>query len=285
MVRSIVNRMSARLRRQEGFTLVELLAAMAAGLVVVGGLVTVLSVTLQQTTNTFSRVDATERARVALTHIEDELHSACLVNDVTPIQGGAQGSQDSTANSLVFVSQFGTSANPTPVEHKITYSPTNNTLTEYNYAVTGASSDPTKWVFSSTPTNTVGTLLLTNVSQILLPTTPTPTPVPVFKYFAYEPYTDQNGNAAMMLMDGSESVPGTSALPNPYPLSTAPGLSATDASNTAEVMVNLLVGPAGHGFENTNLSGTSDPVTDSIVLRFTPPPNAAGAGTSFGPCS
>lgn len=285
MVRSLVNRMSARLRRQEGFTLVELLAAMAAGIVVVGGLVTVLSVTLQQTTATFTRVDATQHARIALTHIEDELHSACLVNDVTPIQGGAQGSQDSNANSLVFVSQFGTAASPTPVEHRITYSPTNNTLTEYNYAVTGGNSDPTKWVFASTPTNTSGTLLLSNVSQITLPTTPTPTPVPVFQYFAYEPYTDQNGNAAMMLMDGSAPVPGTSSLPNPDPLSTASGLTATDASNTAEVMVNLLVGAAGHGFENTNQSGTSDPVTDSIVLRFTPPPNAAGAGTTFGPCS
>jgi type II secretory pathway pseudopilin PulG len=284
-MRSIVNRISGRLRRQEGFTLVELLAAMAAGMVVVGGLVTVLSVTLQQTTATFTRVDATERARTALTHMEDELHSACLVNDVTPIQGGAQGSQDSDANNLVFVSQFGTSANPTPVEHKITYSPINHTLTEYNYTISGSSSDPTKWVFSSSPTISAGTLLLTNVGPIMLPTTPNPTPVPVFKYFAYEPYTDQNGNPAMMLMDGSASVPGTSALPNPYPLSTTSGLSQTDAANTAEVMVNLSVGAAGHAFENTNLTSANDPVTDSIVLRFTPPPNAAGAGTTFGPCS
>jgi Tfp pilus assembly protein PilW len=284
-MRSLADRMSARLRHQEGFTLVELLASMAAGLVVVGALVTVLSVTLQQTTATFTRVDATQRARTALTHVEDELHSACLVNDVTPIQGGAQGSQDSNASNLVFVSQYGTSASPTPVEHKITYNAINHTLTEYNYPVTGSSSDPTKWMFASTPTNTSGTLLLNNVGQIVLPTTPLPTPVPVFKYFAYEPYTDQNGNAAMMLMDGSAPVPGTSSLPNPDPLSTSGGLSQTDAANTAEIVVNLSVGAAGHGFENTNLASANDPVTDSIVLRFTPPPNAAGAGTTFGPCS
>jgi prepilin-type N-terminal cleavage/methylation domain-containing protein len=279
MVRSIVHRMSARLRRQEGFTLVELLAAMAAGLVVVGGLVTVLSVTLQQTSDTFTRVDATERARIALTRIENELHSACLVNGVTPIEGGAQGSQDSDANDLVFVSQYGTSANPTPVEHKVTYSAANHTLTDYSYAVTGGT-DPTKWVFASTPTNAAGQLLLTNVGQIQSPKVQ-----PVFQYFAYEPYTDQNGNQAMMLMDGSTPVPGTSSLPNPDPLSTSAGLSQTDAANTAEVVVNLLVGAAGGGFENTSKSGTSDPVTDSIVLRFTPPADAAGAGTTFGPCS
>lgn len=281
---ALARRISARLRHQEGFTLVELLVSMAAGLVVVGGLVTVLSVTLQQTTYTFTRVDATERARTMLTHVENELHSGCTVNDVTPIQGGAQSSQDSDANDLVFVSAFGTSANPTPVEHKITYNNINHTLTEYNYAVTGGS-DPTKWVFATTPSNPNGQLLLTNVSQQVIPANPTPKVIPVFQYFAYEPYTDQNGNPAMMLMDGSASVPGTSALPNPDPLSTSPGLSATDAEAAAEVIVNLVVGAEGGNFENTNLSSAADPITDSIVLRFTPPPNAAGAGTTFGPCS
>jgi len=279
MVSPIVHRFLARLRREEGFTLVELLATMVAGLVVVGALVTVLSTALQQTSFTFTRVDATERARVTLTHIEDELHSACLVNDVTPIEGGAQGSQDSDANDLVFVSQFGTSANPTPVEHEITYNGTNHTLVENTYAVTGGS-DPTKWVFASTPTGATK-LLLTNVTQIANPST-----LPVFQYFAYEPYTDQNGNPAEMLMDGSASVPGTSSLPNPDPLSTSTGLSATDAGNTAEIVVNLQVGAAGGSFENSNKAGTSDPVTDSIVLRFTPPPDAAGGTTAtYGPCS
>jgi hypothetical protein len=89
----------------------------------------------------------------------------------------------------------------------------------------------------------------------------------------------------MMLLDGSAPVPGTSSLPNPDPLSTSSGLSQTDAANTAEIVLNLSVGASGHAFENTNLTSANDPVTDSIVLRFTPPPNAAGAGTTFGPCS
>lgn len=279
---SILARIAGRLRREEGFTLVELLATMVAGMVVLAAVVTVISVTLRQTSYTFTRVDATERARTMLAHLEDELHSACLVNGVTPIEGGAQGSQVSDANNLVFVSQFGTSANPTPVEHKVTYDSTAHTLTEYTYSVTGAG--PSQWVFSSTPTSTTGKLLLTNVSQVAIPNSTNYTPV--FQYFAYEPYTDVNGNQAMMLMDGSSSVPGTSALPNPDPLSVTPsGLSAADAANTAEVMVNLVVGPAGGAMENTNTPGAADPVTDSIVLRFTPPANAAGGNATFGPCA
>lgn len=271
-----------RLRRQEGFTLVELLATMAASMVVMAGVVTVISVALRQTTYVFTRSDATERARTTLAHLEDELHSACLVDAVTPIEGGAQGSQVSDANNLVFVSQFGTSANPTPVEHKITYSPTTRTLTEYTYSIAGGS--PTQWQFSPSPTTAAGRLWLTNVSQIPIQNSSNLTPV--FQYFAYEPYTDQNGNAAMMLMDGSSAVPGTSALPNPDPLPVTPnGLSQTNAAQTAEVIVNLNVGATGGNMENTNLANTADPVTDSIVLRFTPPANAAGGNATFGPCA
>jgi type II secretory pathway pseudopilin PulG len=281
---AILSRLARRLRRQEGFTLVELLVTMTAGIVVLGGVVTVISVALQQTTYTFTRVDATERARTMLARVGDELHSACLVNGVTPIQGGAQGSQVSDANNLVFVSQFGTSANPTPVEHKITYNSAAGTLTEYTYNVTGGS-DPTTWTFATTPTNTAGRLLLNHVSRIQTTGT-NPTLLPVFQYFAYEPYTDVNGNQAMMILDGSATVPGTTALPNPDPLPVMPsGLSPANAASTAEVMINLLVGAQGGNFENTNLTGASDPVTDSIVLRFTPPANAAGASTTFGPCA
>jgi Tfp pilus assembly protein PilV len=282
-VRSL-RRTGDRLRREDGFTLVELLVTMVAGMVVLAGVVTVISVALRQTSYTFTRVDATQHARSALEHIEDELHSACLVNDVNPIEGGAQGSQVSDANNLVFVSATGTSASPTPVEHKITYDPIKHTVTEYNYTVSNGTGDPTTWVFSSTPTNSAGTRLLMNTSQIPIPNTSNFTPV--FQYFAYEPYTDVNGNQAMMLMDGSASVPGTTGLPNPDPLPVTPsGLSAANAANTAEVIVNLVVGPAGGSMENTNLAGTADPVTDAIVLRFTPPANAAGGNATFGPCA
>jgi len=277
---SLLSRVKARLAREHGFTLVELLASMAAGMVVLGGLVTVISVALQQTTYTFTRVDATERARSMLAHVEDELHSACLVNGATPIQGGAGNTQASDSSNLVFISQFGTSASPTPVEHRITYNVAAGTLTEYTYTATTGGSDPTKWTFSSTPTNANGRLLLNHVSQIV-----SGSAIPVFQYFSYEPYTDQNGNPAMMLMDGTATVPGTTNLPNPDPLAVPLTTASSSAPSVAEVMVNLLVGAQGGTLENTRLSSASDPVTDSIVLRFTPPANAAGGTATFGPCA
>ena len=99
---------------------------------------------------------------------------------------------------------------------------------------------------------------------------------PIFQYFAYEPYTDANGNTDMMLMDGSASVPGTTSLPNPDPLPDSSGLSATNAPATAEVMINLVVGGAGHDHENTSILGTATPLTDSVVFRFTPVANTSG---------
>jgi prepilin-type N-terminal cleavage/methylation domain-containing protein len=271
----------SRLRHEDGFTLIELLVSMVAGLVVLGALGTVIAVTLRQTTDTFTRVDATERARTMVAHIEQELHSACLVTGVTPIEGGADGTQVSDANHLVFLSAYGTSAQPTPTEHEITFDPTRGTLTEYTYALTSGTGQQ-NWLFSSTPSLPAGRLLLTNVAQMR---TQNGTAVPVFQYFAYEPYTDVNGNQAMMLMDGTSSVPGTSALPNPDPLPTSSGLSQTNAAATSEVMINLDVGAAGGNMENTNLTDTVDPVTDALVLRFTPPPDTVSAGTIPGPCA
>jgi Tfp pilus assembly protein PilW len=263
-------------RLEDGFTLIELLVVMVAGIVVISALFTILDVTLRSTTRTFTRVDATQRSRTTFERLENELHSACLTSGVTPIEGGgANGSQDSDANNLVFVSQYGTSANPSPVEHKITFSSGAGTLTDYTYAVTGGSSP--NWTFASVPTPAAGTPLLNNVSAN--------GNTPVFQYFAYEPYTDTSGNADMMLMDGSTAIPGTSAFTNPYPLPTASGLSVSDAATTAEVKISLVVGASGGSNENTALTDTTAPVSDSVVLRLTPAANQSGGTSTFGPCA
>jgi Tfp pilus assembly protein PilW len=268
-----------RARHEGGFSLPELLVSMLAGIVVISALFTIVDTTLHATTRTFTKVDATERARTTLEQVENELHSACIADNVTPIQGGANGSQVSDANDLVFISQYGTAPTPTPVEHKLTFNATNSTLTDYTYAVNGGNAP--NWTFSSTPTTAAGTQLLNNVTRS--------GSTPVFQYFAYEPYTDASGNLDMMLMDGSSSVPGTTSLPNPDPLPTTSGLSASDSSQTAEVLINLVVGGGANANErnsgeNTNLADTKNTVTDAIVLRFTPAPNEAATGATFGPC-
>jgi prepilin-type N-terminal cleavage/methylation domain-containing protein len=261
---------------EAGFTLIELLVSMIAGLVVLSALFTILDVTLHNTTRTFTKVDATQRARTTLEKLENELHSACVTAGVTPIQGGGtNGSQDSDGNDLVFVSQYGTSANPSPVEHKIAFNSASKTLTDYTYSVTSGNS-PSNWVFSSTPTSANGTQLLTNVTQSGT--------TPVFQYFAYEPYTDTSGNSDMMIMDGSTSVPGTTTVPNPDPLPTSGGLSTANAASTVEVLITFVVGGRGGSGENTNYQDTNATVSDSVVLRLSPAANQAVGTSTFGPC-
>ena len=250
------------IRSEHGFTLVELLVTMTAGLVVLGTLFAILDVTMHQTTRTFSRVDATQRTRPAMETIENELHSACVADGVAPIQAG------STASNLIFVSQFGNSASPTPVWHELTFASTAGTLTDNTYTTAGTAPDWTR----GTPV--ASTLVLDNVKQA------------TFQYFAYQQAatTDAAGNAYEILPDGNNPVPGTSTAPF-SPLSTSPSLTGTDAQNAAEVLITLVVGPGGGSNENTNLSGVNQTVQDGVVLRLTPAPNHVGAGASFSPCA
>jgi hypothetical protein len=269
-------RIRDRARAEQGFTLIELLMSILIGMVVLGALFTIQIVTLHQTTSLFSKVDATSHARVGVEGIENELHSACITDKVTPILTG------STATTLMFVSQYGTGASLTPVEHQVTFSSAARTLTDATYAETGVTTSSTGapvYTFASTATST--RTVLSNVAQTGA--------TPVFQYFAYQapmnganPYTDSAGNSYMMLLDGTSVVPGTSVIPTPSPL--AVPLSATSSPNAAEVMISMSVGPSGGTGENTNLSNSVDQVQDGVVLRLTPAANHAGSGAVFLPC-
>jgi type II secretory pathway component PulJ len=257
--------------REDGFTLPELLVSMIAGLVVVGALFTIMDVTLHQTSRTYTKLDATQRARPTMEAIENELHSACVGGNTSPIQSG------SDANNLIFVTQYGTAASPVPQWHQISYSAGAKTLTESVYAVTGAAPN---WARGAQVGGT--RTLLTNVQQQLAGTPATAQNV--FQYFAYEPaYKDSSGNTDMIVLDGLNTVPGATTFPNPDPLPASP-LSATDAPSTVEVLINMVVGASGARGLNPALSGVNDTVTDAVLLRLTPPDNQVATGASFGPC-
>lgn len=269
-------RLCHKATREHGFTLIETLVTMLVGMVILGALFTIQTVTLHQTTRLFSKVDATQHARVAVEQFENELHSACIANNVTPILSG------STATTVQFVSQYGTAATLTPVEHQVTFNSSAGTLTDAVYQETGVttnSSGAPVYTFASSPSTT--RTLATNVAQI--------GSTPVFQYFAYQepmngssPYTDSAGDPYMMLLDGTSAVPGTSVIPAAAPLSVP--LSTTDASNAAEVLISMLVGPSGGTGESTHLADGADPITDGVVMRLTPAANHAGGGAVFLPC-
>jgi Tfp pilus assembly protein PilW len=83
------------LRDEEGTTLVELLVGMGMGMVVLAGLAMVMIVTLHGNARVDARVEATDNARVVMTRIIEELHSACVKPMATPVKEG------STRNTLI----------------------------------------------------------------------------------------------------------------------------------------------------------------------------------------
>lgn len=267
-------------RARGGFTLVELVVAMAAGIVVLIGGTTILFVTMHQTQRTFTKIDATRQARTAFGYIENELHSAC-VNGSPPIQGvAADGTVESDANNLVFLSYIGNAANPTPVWHQLSYSASLGTLTDTSYHATYTPSqtgnDWTRGSASATST------LLSN-----LPQQPTGSP-PVFQYFNYQSVgSDSSGNVYYAIPDGSNLSPLTGTRLTPAPLGTTGGLLAANANVTVEVVISLLVGPSAENIASSSLTSVDDAVTDSISLRLTTPPDYSSGSSSSGeyaPC-
>ena len=259
-----------RLADERGFTLVELLATMVAGAVVMAALGTIMTVTLKETTRSFTLVDATSRARPVFEQLENELHSACFADEQTPIQAG------SNPNSLIFMTSNGNAATPTQVWHEIVYNPAPTaTLTDTRYSTVYS-------VVNGIPTWSRGSLLAP--TRVLLNNVTRSGTTPVFQYYAYQtaPGTDAAGNQYMILPDGTAPVPGTSTTVS-NPLDPGASLSATDAPTAAEVLITLIVGPAGGFNENTNLANVGQTISDSISFRFTPAPNHTG-GVIPKPC-
>jgi len=255
---------------EAGFTLVELLAAMTAGMVVLGALVTIMTVTLQSTTRTFTRLDAAGRVRPVFEAIENEVHSACFAGEETPVQAG------SGPNALIFLSSTGNAATPTPVWHEIDYNPAPaNTLVDTSYQTSSSEvSGSLVWTRGSLQGSRT---LLTNVTAA--------TSISPFQFFAYQlaPGTDAAGNTYMILPDGMAPIPGTSTTVY-NPLAPGASLSATQAASAAEVLITLVVGPTGHNLQNTNLANTGITVTDAVGFRLTPAANHVGNGATFSPC-
>jgi hypothetical protein len=274
MLTALRSRLRTLRRGEHGFTLVELLVAMVAGMVVLFGLASIMIVTLHQTQRTFTTVDATRRARTALANVENNLHSACVAGK-PPIQGvTAGGVTESDANNLVFLSYFGDAANPTPIWHQLSFNSAARTLVDSTYNVTGTAPNWTQGTLIARTT------LLTNVIQLGANA--------VFQYYAYTPeYTDASGNVYWIIPDGTNAIPITGTVPASAALSTASGLSAANAGNTVEVVINLSVGASSGGLSNSSLTGVNDPVTDSISLRLTTPPDYVPSGSTqagYGPC-
>jgi hypothetical protein len=155
---------------EQGITVVELVVAIAAGLMVLMGSFAILNGTLRGAARTSQRVDANQRGRPVLTKIMDELHSVCVGPGVPPILPG------STDNSITFIHKAGSEVEPKPDKRVITLS--GGTLSETVYPYLSGTSP--NFTFSSTATTT---RMLTNVGAGQV----NGASVPLFRYYGYAP--------------------------------------------------------------------------------------------------
>ena len=158
--------LTGHIRDESGTTLVELMVAIMAGLVILSALTMAILTTMHASARVTARVEATQRARIALVRLMDELHSACVTPEVAPVQ------PDSTGSSLRFVHQTGSKVQPIPVYSVVSFS--EGTLIQQDYEVTGVAPKWGQGAAIGAPQT-----LLTDVS-------PTPPASSIFSYYRYE---------------------------------------------------------------------------------------------------
>lgn len=79
------------LAEERGTTLVELLIGTSLGLVVLSALTMLMIVSMHASARVSDRVHATQNARLSMTKIIEQLHSACVTPKIAPIQAGSSG--------------------------------------------------------------------------------------------------------------------------------------------------------------------------------------------------
>jgi Tfp pilus assembly protein PilW len=157
-----------QLTDERGTTLVELLVGMAMGSIVMVGLTMVVIVTLHGNSRVDARVEATQNARVAVSKIMEDLHSACVAPQVTPVM------EHSSGMKLIFMHAASGEAakpGPIPVKSEIFYSGT--TLKQIDRAETGVVNGV--YQFEGTPQEST---LLSNVGP--------PAGAETFTYFKFK---------------------------------------------------------------------------------------------------
>jgi hypothetical protein len=202
------------MNNEEGFTLVELLVTIVAGMVVLLGLFSVIEVSTRSTLRVSSRVEANQRARPVLQRLIDQLHSTCLGPNMTPVLAG------SDANTMTYIAYTGSAVNPTPDKHVVSLS--GGTMTETIYPSTGG--NPPNWTFSGTPSST--RQVLTNVGSASVGSPPVA--VPLFQYYAYvngvlsttpvtPPVTATNASALGQVTVSFAASPTSTPVPDQHP--------------------------------------------------------------------
>jgi len=236
-------------RDQRGFTLIETLVAILTGIVVTAALFAILEVSLHQTARAGDVVQSSQLGRATMTRMVDELRSACIASEFTPVQAR------STSTKLVFRNTYSEKAVPTSAfEHEIVYS--SEKLTDFSYPSNGGSWP--SFTYSSTPSPSGGTQIGEHISE---------TSVPIFQYYAY---STTAGSVKTGVPVGTLTQ---------IPLASKEELGETKAAEVASVLISIRAG-ATDGLYKTK-GGVAD-FSNQVTLAFSAP--SPEATINDGPC-
>jgi prepilin-type N-terminal cleavage/methylation domain-containing protein len=246
----------ARLRDERGYTLIEMIMATAAGLLVAAATMAILAASYKMLANGADRVDANQQGRTALLRIEQLLESSCVAGlGVSPVVGGSSagtGAPPSGANSITFLSSLSDLQSVPPNEDVISLTG-GGALDLVTYTnPTGSEPD---WVFPTTATST--TVLVSHAAL-------TPNTAAIFKYYPYAS-NGQLATTADQLVNGY--------LPS----------SGNSGQNSATVSAVTIQFEALASDGNSSVGNGVD-FSDQVVLRLTPVSSTPPTSTPE-PCS
>src|ERR1700733_1597371 len=226
-----------RLRSEHGFTLMETLVAMVAGILVAFAATMLLRVSLEQTERASDYVQASQLGRTALTRIVDELNSACLEAGDTPVLAS------STPETLIFNDAFSKEAeipNSQIQKHEIIWNSASGTLTDKKYIVTSKSG--MEYLYSTATETKIGTHIAKNE------------PEPIFRYYKY--------NTAATSSTETGVAPFTEIA-----LAAKAGLSTTQAEEVASVQISFRALPTNGKIG----AGRSLDLRNQVTFAFSAP--------------
>jgi type II secretory pathway pseudopilin PulG len=261
----------AAARAEDGFTLIELMIGMMTGIIVTGVLFSVLIFSVNETTRLSDVTQANQLGRTTMTHIVDELHSACLSSQFKPVQ------ESSTTSRLVFVTGYSEEAEIPSVatvnggvrKEEIEWNAKEEKLWDSSYAGAGTNSKG-EYTFATTPTKV---LIGENITRSVEPSGKKEA-IPIFKYFAY----------ATKASKGTAEV--SSALNEAEPLGASGAELKSEASKVASVLISFNTATTDKKdtlASNASISADrSVDLNSQVTLAFSAP--SSEATIKEGPC-
>jgi prepilin-type N-terminal cleavage/methylation domain-containing protein len=236
----------ARLRDDSGFTLTELLLALAISMIVAAAALTILNVTLKRVGEVDQRVDSTQRGRMLMDTMTRELRSQiCMTTDVPPIRETLEQTVGgSYRQSVAFYSDLTDGrTNAVPELRTLTYDDSSRTITE---AVSQGRGTPPAVTYDAPVTRVIGTNVQREVAANGAAT-------PIFSYYGFTTAT------------ATTPATPTLALPN------AMANGGANVKMVARVAVRFRMLPTGR----KNATRTSTVFADDVYVRAADPNDPA----------